>query len=965
MAIKECLYSFNDLTFAKTWSETTQKGVFLTVHNHGTMDSPIYDYHSAALARQYYDAFGNHGYGSSNIPILKVRSNQENMIYAKCTFTSGNYRVFYTDSSSLYGGDGQGVWLTSDFNLITGLIPSSSTSYSTTIYSGITSPLGFFLYSNRKLAGFSDNIYVSFNNSQDTPTSNAYSDFRNYGSWPNKNTTIITASNLSYYKVPSGIALTAFLLRENNYADLLASTPTLWFYIDSNIAEPENTLTPILCDSSYVRYKNLNTNEISSVLVDSGSRGDLHINSGDTISVRYKYCNPFASALTFKYAQAFWAGSTMFSGGVGASGTDVAYGDLFDRTASGGIDYITDSIQAGGYKFIDHQTTLETFANNNPFTASDDAIYFINPTDENQWIRYDHNWFSSDDEDYLGIGAIDPRITLINGQPTFSVKINFALPLLVHHTSVISPNEYSLRAYFCGKSDCSKSSNAIEIKNYSLDSTAFSSIGVSSMTNSNPSYSYAYNITAPIGEGYQGFTKVYFDIFTVNNNPSSRFYSKKMAGLDTIPSFEPGNILYGSGEFVVPKSTRYAEKTVQLFNPSFENHTLSLNMTYLSDRTNFTVCFVSGTSCNSSYFVKNFGQTEVQNITIRVIANYATWPTIAVNQNLTVTAKTNDPNAVSNTQSITFPIKITTRTVTLNCSGTKPPNSTWNDGKNGSFIGTYESDQSWNGTTWISLFTKTTAYNLTLGECHFKCSENYYIWNASAGKCDYNPYYYTACGDIPLSNCTEYYTIVNTTLFRSDYIFNYWLDAIPSPVNCTDGCHDCYCKANNGVCTEVQEITNSDTRCIDSNPRYACSGTSCVANSNGAYTSSTCEGDCGKDNHYSCNGPGATCIKDSSGPYTSSYCNNICSSITGNCLIVTQSMTNNCNKTPANIIVTVNRIWTNSTPGPAVNCTAVSCCNSTATLSCVYVAKLSFFSIFQFILAVCIVIIIYSVLRKK
>ena len=98
-AIKECEYSFNDGSFG-TWDEDTQTGTFMKVTNNnptiGIGQNGDYEYISYQQPREYYNSFEKPGL-ISKIPILNVRSGQENKVYINCSFIIGDVRIFLFD----------------------------------------------------------------------------------------------------------------------------------------------------------------------------------------------------------------------------------------------------------------------------------------------------------------------------------------------------------------------------------------------------------------------------------------------------------------------------------------------------------------------------------------------------------------------------------------------------------------------------------------------------------------------------------------------------------------------------------------------------------------------------------------------------------------------------------------------------------------------------------------------------
>ncbi|MCL5775000.1 MAG: GBS Bsp-like repeat-containing protein, partial [Patescibacteria group bacterium] len=98
-------------------------------------------------------------------------------------------------------------------------------------------------------------------------------------------------------------------------------------------------------------------------------------------------------------------------------------------------------------------------------------------------------------------------------------------------------------------------------------------------------------------------------------------------------------------------------------------------------------------------------------------------------------------------------------------------------------------------------------------------------------------------GSKPTSGSQSYGTVNSTTTYN---------------LSCTNG-------TTSGSC--------SATVTVGAAQRYSCSGSSCVPNASGPYTTSNCNNSCSVQ-RYSCSG--SSCVPNASGPYTTSNCNNSC-----------------------------------------------------------------------------------------
>lgn len=627
MTIKDCIFSYNDDEF-NAWDESTQTGVFLKIINNnlvlGETQNPSYEYIVYQPARTYYNNF-DYG-GTSTIPYLKVRaSNEENKVYTKCNYKVGDYRIFFTNFFHNYGS--HCAYFTHDFNLTQNIVTEGMTGYSYSSiskYNNTASP--YSRYSGTSAQVRTDGVfYIDNKVDSDHSASILYND----GFYPNTEPTVTTVMNMDNFA--PGVFWTYSLIRENGYQALFSYFGN-WFYIDSDMQDAKDMLKPRAISQT---FKNENT----------GKTPMFVANPGDNINAAFTFKNDFGVPLNnIRITRGIYS-ELMWTGGVGSSGTEVSG---FDSRTTDYIDFLPGEEKTIYYNAIIPENTVIPHLRGLRYVYGDSPYSDFTPS----WPP-----IGSDEGDYLGFLRFDPRIELQKTgdgiyQPVFNMTTELLVATSYAYNPIIKPNDYALLAelYLNGK----------KIDNFTiiLDETEFAKMEKTELTEGSKT---EHTIIIPIKneykeEGGQCYIKLYSIKLT------EPFKDKRIASIVKSPYFKAGNIAYAYDDTLnFGLGSRVDSEKIVIFNPSFYENDIELNIESWSDENNFIL------SWDGESFSKNPSKTihlyplQSKEITFWVNATYNPWVSSSIQENLEINIQANlktDDGIITKTKNLDFILDI-------------------------------------------------------------------------------------------------------------------------------------------------------------------------------------------------------------------------------------------------------------------------------------------------------------------
>jgi len=596
MAIKECIYSFNDENFG-SWNDLEQKGVFMKVKNNNlnigpTENSLDYTYTSYQQPRTYYNNFEYRPDLISKIPILNVMERPENnQVYVDCKFKVGNYKLFFNSfyiTSSIHN---YAIFMTQDFNLTKDIMEyeEPQTAYSRFDYSPHI-PRLFGRNEQKSEKGYRSSAIIYVGNEVENYDGTGISFLRAKGFYPNTNPTVKFKINLNnaasglYYMGPYIYANGRSLFWTNE-----AGHNTM-FYINSSMKTQQDILDILIPRfSKTIKRISMNTSEN----VDENYIYD----DGEYANVTYEFYNPFSIDLTnikFKARHLSW-----ITKGVGYN-TDIKNPYAYNCINEPTLDFKGKSLM-----------NISFICKYPPYLSESAPIYrsplsFIVRVDN----VIDHYLpkIGTTNTSYLGIEDIDPKITLVDGNASFQIDFS------IYPYGDIIPNEYELLVNVYNNSNV-MDRNIVYSETIALTEEMASESKI------------PLQITISVDPTiYEPGITHYVDIFTVKKlPPPNNLVGKKIARLLTIPNFESGPLQYypheteGGDTFFFSESSKTDSRPIRLFNPDFYSHTLTLELKDLTDP-------------NFVFNIPNTMEIELKPLENKVIdiiasANHDPWPT--------------------------------------------------------------------------------------------------------------------------------------------------------------------------------------------------------------------------------------------------------------------------------------------------------------------------------------------------
>ena len=630
MLMKSCSYSLNDKSFG-IWDQSQQKGVFLKINNSnlnfGSTQVADYKVVSFQNSQGFYNPYGyynpSHNYpfnSTSTIPIISVSPGNENILYVNCTFKiNPSIQAVYPKSYHFIGG-GMGdalVYPTYDFNLSNELVnlpgfsafPEYNNYTLNKYYQAIANPL----------SSYGEDSFMSFGRYPISKFRGISYGFRENTAWsPASEITLNTSAYLG--DTASGLSSSLGYLRENADMDLVNKW-TAFFYIDSSTKTIQSSLYPIA-----TKYTCTNP------------AGGIIYSAGDSVYANITFKNPYPVELTSQNLTAkisddfFWA---------------VGMRNIF-----------------GVSQTLVSKSIFHTFAPNEEFNFSllspislaphpyIDSIYQIFDSQGVLKSPAGITTCGADSVSYLGFWAVDPRIEIINNVPTFKLTLDltvFQNPAPLAYS--VSPGEYDLWVQIYNST--AKTNNLVSNTTIHLNQTEFDKMGKSVLIapTSSAKTSAVYTITIPVEETFKSETGNYYvNVYSIKNNAP---FAGKIGALDyPYPFFKPGKLMYASDtmlNFGPDSKTDAPTGGIMVSNPSFSPHTIKLSLYGPADN-NFVVF-----DYPSEISLDQFGQ---QLINLKVNATHNPWPSSNSFSNFTLSA-TSDEAGVEPTN-ITFFLNLST-----------------------------------------------------------------------------------------------------------------------------------------------------------------------------------------------------------------------------------------------------------------------------------------------------------------
>ncbi|MFH1521408.1 MAG: hypothetical protein ABIF18_00455 [archaeon] len=609
--LKECVLSYDDDTFQE-WDGA--RGIVERVTNSnpnfGYDEDPIYTYSFYQGEREYFDESGTYG-TVSKLPILFVTLSTipeaklgiDTFAYIKCTFQVGDRFVPYLNLV-IYP-----FWATptNDFNLTTGIINDATKTKMT----WQTSPLSY-----KEPALMSNTLSADSTLSTDT----------NSGVFPNTEFHKVYKRNLNDY--PSSlIYLDPDFSGEGN-SQLIHPLFKFYFYINNtNIPNDEikQYLCPIITDFTAT---NINTSETYPPT--------FLIFPGEEIEICSTIENEYKTDLNNIKITDHLSSSTYSMGRIGGEGTDLS---MFSTPTF----IVETNLVQGEIKDICNTYTIpEVYYYGKPVAIPRASSAYYLKNEKGLECRATWPIYGSDNVSYLGIKGLttaieyDPQTKQAIFDVEMGLQVTYAYGVSDPNVIKILPDDYSIitRIY---EDDILPENLAIETETI-LDQNEFDKIGETELTQGEYDI---FNLQIPI-EGALTKTDVKYIV---------KFYTKKLvepfrdfiiADIAGTPYFEPGDIAYlHDGTLNFGSDSKIDSEKITIFNPSFYENDIKLDVASWSDEDNFTL------SWDGSSFSSNPSQTihlyplQSKEITFWVNATYNPWVADSIQESLKINIQSN------------------------------------------------------------------------------------------------------------------------------------------------------------------------------------------------------------------------------------------------------------------------------------------------------------------------------------
>lgn len=630
---RKCLYSFNDSDFG-AWDDANQKGVFLEVVNDnlniGDNEDEAYRYINHQDPREYYNNF-HHPDGStfSEIPMLQIEQGKQNRVYINCSFKDDDHRLFvnlYLIASTLHNF---GNFLTSDFDLTTGIVGNVNTNYFGYLGGDFQdnpySLEGESVWNGILLDRFSDehNVYGVANGidgyCDGTAGCNVYDYLVTKGFYGDSNLHPYVLSFMDIEDTAKpGFYYTGPYIRANN--DMLYWTDTYGhytlFYINSsNTIDSSSVYIPNRWDLVAVNIDNNNEQMDENSIYERGD--DIEF----TLTIHNDYSQDIFSIDLECFPYAWHGMSNINTNGINGfsmthQGTKHTEQLNILAQSSQDVVFTFPLLEAGDYSKIPPYVLCEMRRNNVLL--------------KHKWMGFGHLGFT--DEAYLFPGVIDPRIVLDGGDPHFQIKVN----LKNKGAKTIPANDYKLK---------------VEIFNAgNIVDTVYKDIDVAV-----PSPGLPYTEYDEAGVAFVALIKMDTTKYKLGEQYYARVSTQKIAGepsqligkeiarseVDVI--FKAGDIQTTEDVYFYfgPDRDKHI-KDITLFNPDFETHTITLFDSGWTDTKNFDITYPN---------IITLGPLKSKKVEVEVTAKHDPWPTNPETQYFNLTAKS-DQNGQNGAETI-------------------------------------------------------------------------------------------------------------------------------------------------------------------------------------------------------------------------------------------------------------------------------------------------------------------------
>jgi hypothetical protein len=632
MAVDECLFSFNEIPdgsdeivpFA-AWDEASHSGVFMKIKNNnlffGENEDPDYEYtfyQNGGLPRDYFNNFGYVAGKESSLPILNVVDGKENDVYIKCTYVIGNYRVYFLNFIQTYWASSN-LKLTHDFNITKNLFSEGDSPVLRDFFGNAYS------YSYGMFSDYDLVDYFYNGNSEGASTNELLSQ----GFFPFTSPVVVSSFNLR--NVPPGFIRAYSLLREGGYRQVVTPFNTYIYVNSSDLTDP--IVFPKLVKTETSVYDDLGSKLVT---FENDCRGSAStdmcplLGEGYEVRSEFVFNNPYDFDISGVTIQKHFGPQYQWVGGMGHV-EDNEFVDRFNKMSSFVAYESGISFSSGEEKSFFHNYVFD-----DEYAVPDSLIMaiFTHPDISGTVSSPFYHRIGSDCVDYLGFNRFDTYIELIRENNKFQPVFRLNTELLLWNNmanstycvNTLEPDEYYFRI------DLENSSGDLKDSiNLPLDEAAFEDIlgfDCSSTCiitpNDGEDDKYLYSMVIPIkpeyidmvNDGEELFSKIY----SMKN--TGVFEGKAIARTGGAPYFKPGNVVYAVDNILQFNNIKRRDiAEIWLFNPSFYDAVVELDVSGLTDEENFTINY------NKTI---NLYPLENRKVIIEVNAIHETWNTDSV-----------------------------------------------------------------------------------------------------------------------------------------------------------------------------------------------------------------------------------------------------------------------------------------------------------------------------------------------
>ncbi|MCK4650439.1 hypothetical protein KAT36_04385 [Candidatus Pacearchaeota archaeon] len=578
----------------KPWDEATQEGIFLLSENKNTIlgEPSSYEFTRYTPEENWFNEFKSDG-TKSDIPIINVGVGKDKWIYTRCKFITGDYRIFLYD----YGYCDLG-YLTNDFNLTSEIIPSDTSSSGTPH----TSIYGNYLTHVHPSPRWLNNLNPGES-----------------GLFPHTEPYIIyKTQNLAQRPTSLVYFSMGWLVRELGRTSTVSSPqPNKILYINNSNSDyaPENYLTVSALWGDMIK-KDENTGETT-----TGSGSHLKLIPEHNYSTTSFFKNNHGVPLIIDFHKRISQNSWPRSRGVGKGDIAIFPSQPTQKETitfqPGETKSITNNyVIPAGYAIVNAYSYMHIKNSNSPTGG---------------WI---YGWppLGSEAYPYLSFRTIDPRIemTKVDGKykPIFNITLDLYGEAYARNLP-IAQDDYELEGRIY--------KNSINDENLEFQQTY-------PLPSNLPKGDTSFNLQIPVDPSW-GEGKYYIKILSKMKKaiePHPEFKDKYISMYYGNPYFKAGDIAYPyDNKLKFGSDSKIDSEKIVIFNPSFYENDIELNIESWSDENNFILSWDRETFSKNPSTTIHLYPLQSKEINFWVNATYTPWISSSLKESLKINIQSN------------------------------------------------------------------------------------------------------------------------------------------------------------------------------------------------------------------------------------------------------------------------------------------------------------------------------------